>query len=383
MKPNMASIAILGIGTSVPPHLLEQGEVTARLVAALGEDSSSARWAKRIFRQCGVDTRYTCESNLLASVDECRYVPGTEAERIPNTSERMRKYKEESIPLGLQAAVSALRDSAIDASVITHLMTVSCTGQFLPGMDIALIRKLGLPNDVTRIPLQFMGCAAGLTAVRLAGQIVQGDPAATVLIVCVELCTLHIQPTGEREDLYGAAFFGDGASACVVGAASGQVAGVFELGKGQTVVLSNTEGEMIWNLGNYGFDLFLSPKIPEIIGSTVPDVIYRFLEGEPRPDLWAIHPGGRGIVDALQQTLQLTDTQTEASRSVLRQFGNLSSATILFVLDAMRRELGQTDSGPAHGIAIGFGPGMHTEMMLIRYVPSAVTASIDAGRVHA
>lgn len=365
-------IAIIGIGTAVPKFKVDQSDAAQRLVEALQENPGSARWAKRIFKQCGVEARYTCEPNLLEPAADCRYLPGASLDNVPLTAERMEIYKKESVPLGLDAARQALSDGEVDASEVTHLITVSCTGQFLPGLDAVLVRQLGLAAAVNRIPLTFIGCAAGLKAVSLARQIVSGQPRAKVLIVCVELCTLHIQPSSEREALFAASFFGDGASACIVGSAVPKDGGIFQLNQEHSVLLPDSAEEMVWEAGNYGFDLYLSPGIPRLIGSLIPAEVERFLNGEKKPDLWAIHPGGRGIVDTLQDMFGLTDEQTRSSRSVLRHYGNVSSATILFVLHEMRRELMENGSGPVDGIALAFGPGLTAEMLRIAYLPSAV-----------
>lgn len=372
MEHRTPIISILGIGTAVPAYRMDQDDVSQRLSEALREHPHSARWAKRIFKQCGVDTRYTCEPNLLEPASGCRYFPRTSGEDVPTTAERMQTYKKESVPLGLEAARKALSDSGMAASDITHLITVSCTGQFLPGMDAALVQLLGLASTVNRIPLQFLGCAAGLKAVVLAKQIVSGIPSAKVLIVCVELCTLHFQPAGDRESLFGASFFGDGASACIVGCPGADHKGIFRLGREYSVLLPESAEEMVWEVGNYGFDLYLSPNIPRLIGRWIPAEVRRMLSGENRPELWAVHPGGRGIIDSLQEVFGLTDEQVDPSRTVLRRYGNLSSATILLVLDEMRRRLQDRRSGPASGIAIAFGPGLTAEMAQITYWPSVV-----------
>lgn len=368
-------IAILGIGTAVPVNRLDQADTALRLTEALKDHPDSARWAKRIFKQCGVQTRYTCEPNLLEPASSCRYFPQTSMADAPSTAERMKTYKMESVPLAMEAARNAMLDAGAEASEITHLITVSCTGQFLPGLDTALAEGLGLAPTVNRIPLHFLGCAAGLKAICLSKQLISGNPSAKALIVCVELCTLHIQPSSQREALYGASFFGDGASSCVVGSPSPEHQAVFQLGEEHSVLLPDCAGEMVWEVGNYGFDLYLSPDIPKLIGRLIPDEVARLLNGDSDTELWAIHPGGRGIVEKLQDSFQLADRQVRPSLDVLRHYGNVSSATLLFVLHEMRREQMELGSGPASGIALAFGPGLSAEMLRFRYVPSAVEAS--------
>ncbi|MFD0675638.1 MULTISPECIES: type III polyketide synthase [unclassified Paenibacillus] len=365
-------IALLGMGTAVPANRIDQADTAQRLAEALKETPDSARWAKRIFKQCGVETRYTCEPNLLQSASDCRYFPRNSLDDVPTTADRMETYKRESVPLGLEAAKKALLDGDVDVSAITHLITVSCTGQFLPGMDTVLATQLGLAATVNRLPLNFIGCAAGLKAICLSRQIVTGNSSAKVLIVCVELCTLHIQPSSVRESLFATSFFGDGASACIVGTPGPNHKAIFQLGREHTVLLPDSANEMVWELGDYGFDLYLSPSIPKLIGKMIPVEVERMFGGEGNPDLWAIHPGGRGIVDILQERFELTDEQVRPSLNVLRNYGNVSSATILFVLHEMRQELTRVGSGPTSGIALAFGPGLTAEMIKINYLPSVI-----------
>jgi predicted naringenin-chalcone synthase len=369
MEHEAPIIAILGIGTAVPDFRLDQADTSQRLADALSNYPDSMRWAKRIFKQCGVETRYTCEPNLLEPASSCRYFPSRSSD-APSTSERMQTYKRESIPLGLEAAKKALAEGQAAASDITHLITVSCTGQFLPGMDAALVQGLGLAADVNRIPLQFLGCAAGLKAISLASQIVSGKPLAKVLIVCVELCTLHIQPSSEKEALYGASFFGDGASACLIGCAGARHKSIFLLGEERSVLLPDCAEEMVWEVGNRGFDLYLSPSIPRLLGKLIPGEVEHFLNGDLQQELWAIHPGGRGIIDTLQDLFGLTGEQTKPSRDVLRQYGNMSSATLLFVLNEMKLRLIENRSEVKRGLALAFGPGLTAEMIKLTYHPS-------------
>jgi predicted naringenin-chalcone synthase len=259
-------------------------------------------------------------------------------------------------------------------------------------MDAALIRQLELAPNVTRIPLTFIGCAAGLKAICLTKQLLMGNPDAKALVVCVELCTLHIQPAGDRDSLFGASFFGDGASACVVGEPREPRQSVFYLGDAHSALLAEGADEMVWEVGNYGFDLYLSPTIPRLIGEAIPPEVRRLIgdgqpesgqEPEPVQELWAIHPGGKGIIEVLQQQYGLTDGQVAPSLDVLREIGNVSSATILFVLQKMKARLDEEGSEGADGIALAFGPGLTAEMIKIAYAPSAIRKPQPADNAYA
>ncbi|PZE19614.1 type III polyketide synthase [Paenibacillus xerothermodurans] len=379
MEQHSAGAAICGIGTAVPEHRFSQDDAARQLEQAFAEQPDAMRWMKRVLRQCGVKTRYTCEPRLLNSSDASdtyRFLPSTDVPP-PNTEERMHIYKRESVPLALRAAREALEDANTAPDQITHLITVSCTGQFLPGLDAEVCWQLGLSPTVNRIPLTYLGCAAGLKAIGLAHDLCLGAQSAKILVVCVELCTLHIQPSSRREDLFAASFFGDGASACVVGAASSSGRkGSFRLGSGHSSLLPGTAKAMTWDVGNYGFKLYLSPDIPKLLGASLLSEICRLPGGDAPPELWAIHPGGRGIVDAIQAVCGLTDDQTRFSRNVLLQYGNLSSATILFVMHAMREELSLAGAGPKSGLALAFGPGLTAQLQTLTYVPPAYQSEV-------
>ncbi|QHW29778.1 type III polyketide synthase [Paenibacillus rhizovicinus] len=371
MKSYEATIAMLGIGTAVPDHVLDQAETTQRLSHALSNTPDAARWAKRIFKQCGVQTRYTCEPGLLEPAENNRYFAQKSGLPVPTTAERMATYKQAAPPLALQAAKKALADAGVGPEAITHLLTVSCTGQFLPGLDAVLVWQLGLSRSVNRIPLTFLGCAAGLKAIGIARDLVAAHPAAVTLIVSVELCTIHMQSSPEREALFGASFFGDGASACVIGSAEQSDGPVFALGKAHSGLMPDSAGEMIWEVGNYGYDLFLSPRISQLIGDTIPGHLTPLLrDGGPDPGIWAIHPGGKGIIDALEDTLGLSEEHTGFSRNVLRVYGNMSSATILFVLADIRESLKRDGAERTEGFCLAFGPGLSCEIVPIAYLPN-------------
>jgi len=361
-----SEIAILGIGTAVPNYRIEQLDAAERLADALQEDRDMARFARRIFRGCGVSSRYTCEPNLLASAANCRYI----SDEPPATSERMLVYRREALPLASAAARQALADSSVHPASVTHLLTVSCTGQYLPGLDADLVQELELKSDVNRIPLTFTGCAAGLKAVNLSRQLALGSQEAVILVVCVELCTLHIQPGRSREELFAASFFGDGASACVIGRTHPWHHAAIVLEDDRSELLPESRQVMTWDVGSYGFDLYLSPDIPRLIGLHVRDRIESFA-GVMSDASWAIHPGGRAIIDAVQETLGLGDEATEASRQILREYGNMSSATILFVIQELRSRFMAQELAVQRGMALAFGPGLTLEMTRLTYVRQA------------
>jgi predicted naringenin-chalcone synthase len=292
-------------------------------------------------------------------------------------------YNREAITLGAAAARQALHnfgqaansDVTTAANSITHLIGVSCTGFFAPGLDIAIVKALNLAPTVERTFIGFMGCAAAFNGLRTAWQIVRSQPSARVLIVCVELCSIHIQPNAERENLIAASLFADGASACLVGQPPAQ-GDVFEIEEFLTDIKPETESEMVWQIGNHGFVLRLSPKIPEHLAKTAPVALKKLLGNSAWPRFWAIHPGGKAILDRLAGIFNLKSECLQVSRSVLERVGNLSSATIFFVLDELRHKLRQeaVDGKKIGGVAMAFGPGLVIEMARLVYVPPSPVA---------
>jgi len=401
--------AILALGTAVPQYCAEQSAIAEWVASAFDRKPAVQRLVRTLYAYSGIETRYSCTPDYLQPVARSRFSPGRPLEETPTTAERMAMYERESTPLGVQAAQEALArhaqktDRTLTAvtSSITHLIAVSCTGFFAPGLDFVLAQRLGLPPTVQRTLIGFMGCSAAFNGLRAASQIVRADPAARVLMVNVELCSLHSQPGTARDDLVSTSLFADGASACLVGIPQPGERDYFAIGNFHTSMKPETESAMVWQIGNHGFTLRLSPRVPEHLADIAPTALRTLFEAE-RPGFWAIHPGGRAIVDRLAEIFQLDANQVAASRSILRQYGNLSSATIMFVLQEIVNDLYPSPSsrfvsgngqyiahrnGPRHnraesvpramehgedisGVAMAFGPGLVIEMAHLTYVPA-------------
>lgn len=350
------------------------------MTASLGERSAKGRMLAALCRESGIERRYGCNPHYLEPPTESRFAPGVSEERSPSTAERMAIYEREAAPLGGQAAQAAIADYAQSCGLppgavaqrITHLVAVSCTGFFAPGLDFMIAKQVGLRATVERTLIGFMGCSALFNALRVADPIVRAWPQALVLVVSVELCSLHSQPNPQRDHLIGSSIFADGASACLVGL-PGDVnefgGDCFGLDGFHTRMKPETEEEMAWRVGDHGFDLRLSPRVPEHLGEAAPAALAA-LFGTARPAFWAIHPGGRSIVDRLAEVFGLDEDAVMPSRSVLAAVGNLSSATILFVLAEMRRRLRGQARRPQQGVAMAFGPGLVLEMARLTYIPA-------------
>ncbi|HEX2526142.1 MAG TPA: type III polyketide synthase [Geminicoccus sp.] len=275
---------------------------------------------------------------------------------FPSTASRMRRFEAEAPDLAAEA-VGRLRLD-LDPRAPTHLIIISCTGLSAPGLDFELIERFGLSPSIERTVVGFMGCYAAINGLKLARHIVRSEPAARVLLVSLELCTLHLQETTDLEQVLTFMIFGDGCAAALV---SAERSG-FELDSFHAVLVPDTAAHITWTIRDSGFDMMLAGKVPGCIGDGLRARGQDILQGRPvdQVDLWAVHPGGRSVLDAVETALELPVPAMAASRQVLRDHGNMSSASILFVLKALLQE----EPAGKNGCAMAFGPGLVAETML-------------------
>jgi predicted naringenin-chalcone synthase len=279
---------------------------------------------------------------------------------FPSTADRMRRYEAAAPSLAAEAADRLGLGERIGD--VTHVIVTTCTGLSAPGLDFELVERCGLSPSVERTVIGFMGCYAAINALKLARHIVRSEAHARVLLLSLELCTLHLQETADLEQVLSFLVFGDGAAAVLVSADPHGLA----LDGFRAVVIPGTADLITWRIRELGFDMFLSGRVPGAIGRGLGEAAGDFLEGRPVSDidLWAVHPGGRSVLDAVEASLGLRGDALAASRAVLEAYGNMSSSTILFVLDRLMR----TARAGARGCAMAFGPGLTAETMLFRAV---------------
>ncbi|MEQ9094834.1 MAG: type III polyketide synthase [Phycisphaerales bacterium] len=345
---------LLGIGTATPSGRLDQA-AAAQMVATIADASPGrARAMAHLYEQSGIEHR------AMAILDGTRqtYYNGI----IPDTAHRMRTFHELAPPLAHQASKRAIEAAGVDARNITHLVTASCTGLASPGVDIALIGSLGLEASVQRVNIGFMGCHAALNAIRTARALAMAEPSSCVLVCCAELCSLHIQASQADGCAVADALFADGAAACVIDADS--AAGAPILRRSASILLPQSLEAMGWHIGEAGFRMSLSPNVPDILARSVrpwiEDVLRRERLAIEDVAAWAIHPGGPRVLASVAGALSLDAAATRASGDVLRTHGNMSSATILFILEKL---LQQQHAGPL--VALAFGPGLTGEALLL------------------
>ncbi len=361
---------IVSIGTAVPETCMPQDRARAIFAAQPGVDRLTQRLIRAAFDASAIDRRHTVLTEfgegtpVVRPEGRARFADEEGRMLRPTTGSRNDLYIAAAPELSARAAREALDDAGVAAAAVTHVVTVSCTGFFAPGPDYRLVRDLGLDPDVERYHLGFIGCAAAMPGLRLAARLAASRPDAVVLVACVELCTLHIRPSADPQQIVAASVFADGAAAAVVAGDLADVApGGLALDRFATTLTSEGEADMVWTIGDHGFEMILSAEVPRIVGREIRGAVDAFLAGAAMPDAWAVHPGGRSVLDRVEAGLDLPAAALDVSRAVLRDHGNMSSATILFIL----RRLLHDDALPdgARVGALAFGPGLTVESAML------------------
>jgi predicted naringenin-chalcone synthase len=365
------SFAILGLGTALPPTRLPQADAERVARAMCCSTPEHAELVAALYRQTGIASRHVLfgEDVVRDVLDGTRhtgspYLPNGPDYPGPTTHQRMQTYGEHALPLALRAAEAALADARLDPARVTHIVTVSCTGFAAPGVDVGLMKRLGLRPTVERTHVGFMGCHGALNGLRVARAFTGADPKARVLICAVELCSLHYHYGWNPKRMVANALFADGAAALVGGPAEAAPAGAWRVAASGSCLFPDCEYAMTWHVGDHGFDMTLSTRVPNLIAANLRPWAERWLgeRGLTLGDIasWVIHPGGPRVLTDVEQALGLDPTRTAVSREVLGECGNMSSPTVLFLLDRLRRR-----GAPRPCVALGFGPGLVVEAALI------------------
>jgi len=360
------TLELLGIGTALPDHCFTQQELADLHAGFCRLDERRHRTLRALYRRSGVRARRSVilETDQGPLDTRQSFFPpaADEHDRGPATAERMRLYEEAAPGLAVAAARRALEAGDVDVEEVSHLVTVSCTGFIAPGVDMAIIEELGLSRTTARTNVGFMGCHGALNGIRVADSFAARD-GAVPLVCAVELCTLHFAYGWDPEMQVANALFSDGAAAVVGRPAAGVPAGWRVLGTG-TLLMPDSEEDMTWRVGDHGFRMTLSPRVPDLIEAHLGDWLDDWLGGHglTRDDVgsWAVHPGGPRILGSVERALGIDPERTRVSRDVLAECGNMSSATILFILDRLRAV-----GAPGPCVALAFGPGLVVEALLL------------------
>ncbi len=358
---------IISIGTAVPEYGTRQDAILGFMHIAY-KDATASRKLNALFNYSGIEHRYS----TIPDFDN----PGERGffnENYSNAVDmRIAAYRKKSLPLAMHAIDVAFKklDSTVTDFGVTHLITASCTGMYAPGLDAELIEQLNLPSDIFRTSVNFMGCNAAFHALKIADMITYSDANAKILVVCVELCTLHFQPKTDHGSLLSNTIFGDGAAATVITSrayAEQQSFKGFDICGFYSSLLHKGKNLMGWNITPVNFEMVLDAQIPDFIGEEINTVLERsgkkYNIDIASVSKWAIHPGGKKILDTVQNKLQLTEEKMRYSYNVLQKYGNMSSPTILFVLYELLNDYEKNDTV----FSIGFGPGISIETALLSY----------------
>ena len=330
-----------------------------QLVYAMG--STDNRKLKYLYRHSGIDYRYSVIPDYSRDVNGWEFYPQTEnLEPFPSLEQRISLFNKTAGPLSVNAIQECI-NGVINDHEITHLITVSCTGMSAPGLDLQVMELMDLPRNIYRTSVNFMGCYAAIHGLKMADAICKSDTNAKVIIVCTELCTLHFQKEPTIDSIASSLLFGDGAAAMLVTDNEYQRKGL-RLDQFYSEVITKGKNDMAWELSSSGFLMTLSGFVPELLEEDFRPLVTRALEKEgiDRNEIahWCIHPGGRRILDAIHRSLSFTNGDLKYSYETLREVGNLSSATILFVLKKIM-DSGLTSGEKVFGAA--FGPGLTME----------------------
>ncbi len=387
---------ITGIGTAVPQYQAKS-QASATFASKIScATAGESRKVQALYRRTGIDQRGSVllKEHAVSDIVNEFYAPAENTQdRGPGTKVRNDRYRSEAPVLAKRAASAALKASGLVSEEITHLVTVSCTGFNAPGIDIALIDELELPYTTQRIQVGFMGCHAAINGLRAANGIVAADKDAKVLMCCVELCSLHYQYGMVTDHIVSNALFADGSAAVVLesdgapidlsssiesthststhststhsastDSTSLQLGSVDATG---SFLVPKSRDAMTWCIGDNGYQMTLSARVPHLIEEHLAAYLSDFLQqhGESLGSIggWAVHPGGSRILSAVENALALPDDALSTSRSVLADHGNMSSATMLFILERFAAK-----NQPKPWVMLGFGPGLEIEVSLIR-----------------
>jgi predicted naringenin-chalcone synthase len=367
------TLAILGIGTAVPENLIDQKDALAIARSLAAPTQEQDTWLPGMYSGTGIHSRHFALPEALlrdvlldTRVSGSVFLPSGEPDdRGPSTARRMEHYADLAPPLAVRASRNALAASRLDPGEFTHLITVSCTGFFAPGIDRELIEHLKLGRSIQRTHVGFMGCHAALNGLRVARAFTAAEPSARVLLCAVELCSLHYHYSWNPSKMVANALFGDGAAALIGVPVSTASSKAWRVTGSGSCLLPDSAEAMTWNIGDNGFEMTLARNVPGLIARHLRPWLEGWLSSLGKSleavRSWAVHPGGPRILTAVEEGLNLGRHDLDVSRAIFSEFGNMSSPTVLFILG----RLCALDA-PRPCVALGFGPGLVVEAAMFQ-----------------
>ena len=361
---------IISIATGVPAYKHRQNDIFEFADSIYSDNETDSRKLKFLYRHSGIDTRYSVLPDYSSTAaDRQFYATSEDLEPFPCLEKRMEWFACNAATLSTKTIRDCIEGN-VDSKEITHLITVSCTGMSAPGLDLEIMEAMDLSPNIFRTSVNFMGCYAAIHALKLADAICSGNITANVVIVCTELCTLHFQKEKSIDNITSTLLFADGCAAVLV--KNNQAAG-----KGLSIknffsdVAFKGKKDMSWQLSSKGFLMTLTGYVPDLVKEDFDDLLCKALKdagiGKEAISHWCIHPGGKKILEAIQQSTGLKEADLQYSYDILREYGNMSSPTVLFVLHKILQELKQQESKKATIFGAAFGPGLTMETFIATY----------------
>ena len=360
---------ITAIGTANPAHRFSQATIADFMLRSMKLTNGDGRKLKTIFKATGIEYRHSVLEDYGKSEDFTFYSRTQDFEPVPSTENRLRVFREQAVVLSTESVKSLMTSlPGFTMKSVTHLIVVCCTGMYAPGLDIDLVKKLGLSSTVQRTAINFMGCYAAFNALKVADAFCNSDVKAKVLIVCTELCSLHFQREATDDNLLANALFGDGSAAIMVEAKSDSKLKL-KLESFHSDLSKEGEQDMAWTVGDLGFEMKLSAYVPDIIKGGIAALTNSLLAkiSKKLSDIkhFAIHPGGKKILEVIEEELGISKEQNRSAYYVLERYGNMSSPTALFVLQDVISRLSAVNEGD-HILSFAFGPGLTLESMILK-----------------
>ena len=353
---------IISIATAVPEFCHDQKDILSFMQDAYALDETEKRKLAFLYHHSDIEKRYSVIADYGRPRDEWTFLPAENDSPIPLLDERMKLYNKYALPLSLKAVKDCM-EGIISPAQVTHLITVTCTGMSAPGLDLQIAEALQLKPDTFRTSVNFMGCYAAVHALKLAKMLCDTTPESNVIVVATELCTLHFQKEYTPDNAASSLLFADGSAAALI---SNQLhhPRAIRLKKFYGAVAHKGKNDMAWELSSKGFLMKLSGYIPQLIEEDIAELVKKALQHNElkQEDIshWCIHPGGKKIIETIQKKLRLTNDDVCYSRTVMRDYGNMSSPTILFVLKAMM----QSNKPVSNIFGVAFGPGLTMETFI-------------------